>query len=520
MDKNEQALRIKQEFLREHLPFYLNADFSACYAHKLYPWQRDFLLSRNRLNFLTAGNQLGKSAVSILRCINQSTRQDLWPFWFAKRRPTAFCYLYPEAKNLTVEFAEKWTKVYLAKGKLKSDPYWGWIDEYNEKKQIDRIVFASGVTVYFRTYSMQPKYLQAHTFDAVFFDEEPPQAHFDEMQVRTQMTAALGAGYTTAVFTATLGQKYLFDCMEMQGKSSETFVGAWKRQISAYDCLKYCDGSPSEIWTLDYIEKELKPRYRSKLEMEKRLMGRFVRTEGLTFEEFDSVENTEPYGELDLSGWRSFVGIDFGTGGEFGHSSAIVHVKIDPTYSKARVVLVWSSKKRRMTQSDLLLKYKAIAAEMGPHICYADWHATDFFTLAARENVRIAKAEKDHAIGENLLNTLFKERQLKILTGGPGDAASLIYELQSLVRDKSKTHAIDDCADALRYAISQVPMRLTALKLIEKKKQEDLSKMNPRLAFYKGLTMRDDPMQQKDPEDEYDYEKELDDAIELFERLI
>lgn len=520
MDRNEQALRIQQEFIREHLPFYLNEDFSACYAHKLYPWQRDFLLSRQRLMFLTAGNQLGKSAGSILRCLNQCLRKDLWQYWFPKRQPRTMAYLYPDAKLLSVEFAEKWVKLYLPKGKLKNDPKWGWREVNNEKGLLDHVIFATGVTLYYRTYSQAVTSLQAHTFDAVFCDEETPAAHFDELQVRTQMTAAVGSGYVSMVFTATIGQQFLYDCMEMQGKSTETFVGAWKRQISAYDCLTYCDGSPSEIWTLDYIEKELKPKYRNKREMEKRLLGRFIRTEGLQFEEFDYKENTEELGVTDMTGWRSFIGIDFGTGGEYGHSSSIVHLKIDQTYSIARVVYVWTSKKKRMTQSDLLLQYKALASDIGPHICFADWGATDLFTLAARERVRIEKADKSREMGVNLINTLFKEKQLKIIIGGPGHASFLIHELQTLATAKSKNHAVDDCVDALRYGISQVPMRLTALKLAEKKKQADLSNINPRMAFYKGLALKGDPMRMKDDEDDYDYAKDLDDAIEMFEELI
>lgn len=515
MQVAKQQLLASQEYLREHLPFYLNSDFSACNAHKLYPWQRELLLCRKLLRMLTAANQVGKSTTLILLCINMATRQDLWPYWFPKRKPRTFMYLLPESKLATVEFEEKWVKLYLSRGEMKDDPRYGWRAQYGDKGQIEALLFNTGVTVLFRTYSQHPKTLQAVTLDKVFLDEEPPEAHYNELMVRTQSAAAQGLGYVTLGFTATLGQEYLYKCMEMQGTAHETFVGAWKKQISAYDCLYYCDGSPSEIWSIPYIEQQ-KKKYVSQKEIDRRIMGRFVKDTGLIFQEFELQKNTEPHGTIVVDSWRSYIGIDYGSGGEYGHSSSIVHLKVDPTYSKARVVAVWSSKKKRMTQSDLLLKYKELAAGMGPHLAFADWGAVDLFTLAAREGVRLEKAEKSHEIGINLLNTLFQQEQLKIWTGGVGDAAFLIQELQTVSEDKPKRKRVDDCSDALRYAISLCPMRLTALKLAEKKEAEDLSKLHPRMLFHRGLLHKDDPMRDNDD----DLGDDLREAIDDFEELI
>ncbi|HYX39992.1 MAG TPA: LAGLIDADG family homing endonuclease [Oligoflexus sp.] len=455
------------------------------------------------------------SSGQIVKMCNMAMRQDLWPYWFPKRKPTTFFYCYPDAKLATTEFKEKIEKVYLSKNEMKDDSRYGWKPTYNDKGFIDSIVFNSGVTCYFRFYSQSPTALQASSLDAVFLDEEPPGEHWDELGVRTQAMAALGSGYIHCVFTATLGQEWLFNAMEMQGTALETIVGAWKKQISAYDCVTYCDGSPSDIYTVDYIDNVLKPRYRSERERQRRIMGKFVKDSGLVYQEFEKDKHTEAYGETDMQGWRNYVGIDYGSGGDWGHSSAIVHVKVDPTYSKARVVNVWTSQKRRMTQADLLLRYKEMAPMFGVHQAFGDWAAVDLFTLAAREGIRLEKALKDHDVGIPLLNTLFGQGQLKVVVGPDSHAVHLVSELSSISEDTNKKHRVDDCADALRYALALCPMRLTALKLQEKKKREDTSKMDPRMAFYKGLDMRDDPMRQ----DNEDWD-DLQDAIDDFEEFI
>jgi phage terminase large subunit-like protein len=457
------------------------------------------------------------STVQIVKCLNMAMRQDLWPYWFPKRKPKTFIYAYPSAALCSLELSEKWIKDYLPRGEMKQDPRFGWELHKDAKGQPEKITFNSGVTVWFRFYSQAPSSLQASTVDCIFLDEETPRAHYDELQVRTQATQAQGSGYTSMVFTATLGQQYLYDCMERQGTPHETFVGAWKRQISVFDCITYADGSPSEIWSKEYIEKDLIPKYRNERERARRLMGRFVKSSGILFEEFETKQNTEEQGITKMDGWRSFVGIDYGSGGEYGHSSAIVHVKVDPSYENIRVVDVWWSQKRRMTQGDLLVRYKMMAPKFGVHNAFADWGATDLFTLAAREGVRLHKAEKSHDIGLNLLNALFKDAQLKIIMGTSPHVGQLIQELSSVSEDTPKRHRLDDCADALRYAVSLIPMRLKSLKDSKKKVQEiATAQISPREAFYKGLDIKDDPMR-KSGEDLGD---ELMEAISDFEEFI
>lgn len=533
---NRDQLRAAHEYMRENLPFYLSADFKSCYAHPLYEWQREFLFVGYRgplpkdaekyspaceklLSFITASNQCGKSSVQIIKCINMALRTDLWPYWFPNKKPSTFIYLYPESKLATVEFFEKWVKVYLPRGPMKDDPRFGWKETLGDKGQIDSITFATGVTCYFRFYSQKATVLQAHTADAVFMDEEPPGEHFDEIQVRCQARQTIGSGHVSAVFTATIGQEFFYKAMEMQGTEHETFKDAWKKQVSLFDCIYYADGSPSGIWTEEHIRTKVIPSYRNEKEVMRRVYGRFVKSSGLVFEEYDRARNTEAMGVTDMDGWRSFVGIDYGAGGEYGHSSSIVHVKVCPNYENARVCYVWWSEKKRMTQGDLLLRYKMLMPMFGSHHAFGDWGATDLFTLAAREGIALHKAEKSHDVGINLTNSLLKDAQLKIILGTGPHVPQLLNELASVAEDKPKRHRIDDCTDALRYAISLIPFRLKSLKdrksAIVKVAE---TRVHPRAAFYKGIDRRDDPMVHIRDDDELG--PDLREAIQYFEEMI
>ena len=51
-------------------------------------------------------------------------------------------------------------------------------------------------------------------------------------------------GHFHMVFTATLGLEFWREVIEEKGVK-ERFPHAWKKQVSAYDCLKYMDGSAS-----------------------------------------------------------------------------------------------------------------------------------------------------------------------------------------------------------------------------------------------------------------------------------
>lgn len=489
-------------------PWIVSEDGSGCNAHKFYPWQQKFFLTKNRLAFITAANQIGKSSINILKFLNLGWRPELWPEYFSARRPRMFIYLYPDKKTATQEFKTKW-KPYLTLNE--KDKEFGW-KAVMDKGDIDSIELSTGVTIFFKFYSQQPKNVQAATADMVGMDEECPETHWNELMVRTQGTRAMGSGLVSMVFTATLGQDYLYKTMEKQGKADENFKRAYKDQISLYDCTEYCDGSATHL-TVEYIEKEIIPSYSSQNEILKRVFGRFVKDTGLEYHGFNEARNTEPYNWDKVKHWNLFTGVDFGSGGTHGHSSSIVLVAIDHSWTQIRVVTSYFSDKKRMTQGDLLAEFKKFFSKYNATNSY-DHAAADFGTLAQREGIPFVMAEKSHSIGIELINTVFKSGQMKIFTGeGSGYNHQIINELNSIDIDTAKRNRVDDAADGLRYAIAGQALRITPLKAKEDIERPSIT--NPRMRFYKGLDTPDDVQ----PLSEY-VEQKISDAAAMFEEFI
>lgn len=465
---------------RVKYPWIINDAATACNSHKLYPWQQSFFLTKNRRAFITAANQIGKSSINILKFLNLGWRPELWSEYFGARIPRMYIYLYPDKKTATQEFMTKW-KPYLSQNP--KDKKYGYKAVF-DNKDIDYIELSSGVTIFFKFYTQQPKNIQAATADMVGMDEECPESHWNELMVRTQGTRAMGSGYVSMVFTATLGQDYLYRVMERIGMPDELFPDAYKDQISLYDCTKYADGSPTHL-TKKYIKEEIIPTYSSKAEILKRVFGRFVKDAGLEYHGFDEERNTEPFNWDMVKHWNFFTGVDFGSGGQHGHSSGISLVAIDPTFTKVRVVKTYWSEKRRMTQGDLLEVFRREFESYNAFNSY-DHSATDFGELAVRESIPFNKAEKSHSIGIELMNTLFKTGQLKIFTGPEtGANYQAIRELNSIDTTIPKNKRVDDVADSIRYAIAGQALRITPLHVKDEKKKPQIT--NERMRFYKGL---------------------------------
>lgn len=430
-----------------------------------------------------------------------------------------FLYLYPDGRTGTTEFHEKWEKVYLPKGEMKKHPVWGWKVEFDRStKHVEAIRFNSGVTILWRYYTQKPSSMQAISIDFVGGDEEIPLGHWDELMVRTSAKAGLGSGLVATVFTATLGQPFLFDTMERQGHDDEKFPEAFKRQVSLYDCLYYVDGTPSQVFTKKRIEEDIIPMYSTENEIKRRVYGRFVKDSGLLYGDFSGTLNVEPYDKSMIEGWQVYAGIDYGSGGASGHPSSIAFVAVDAIFFTARVMFVWKSEKApngyiRTTQADLLKKFEELKKTLNvePH-SYFDWHAVDLGILALRDGISMLPANKNYDHGVGLLNSLFKSQQLKVFTGeGSGDTSHLVQELETVNSETPKKNRKDDCADALRYALSSCPMLIT--KHVAGKKPVSGKEVTcKRMRFYQGLDLG--PEQEK-PWGE-DMDEMLDEAVELF----
>lgn len=409
-----------------------------------YQWAYDYFNSTNRYNFITAANQVGKSSVNIRKCIHWATEPSLWPkLWH--RRPLIFWYLYPSAKTFTSEILKKWVPEFLPRGQFKSHPQYGWKIEI-KNKEVNALHFNSGVSIYLKSYSQDPQDLQAGTVSALFADEEMPVDLFPELNMRLAATK----GYFHLVFTATLSQEFWRETMELKGKG-ERFPDAFKRQVSLYDCLTYMDGSPSP-WTIEDI-KRLERSCGTDAEVQRRIYGRFVKSEGLKYPSFDQLLNVKGSGDIPAD-WLIYAGIDSGGGGT-GHPAAISFIGVRPDFGKARVFKHWRGDGETTTASDILMKYLDMKGNLFVTEARYDWADKDLGVIAQRLGISMLPAEKSHERGEQMLNVLFKNQILDI--DAIEDTRPLIQELQSLDVNTPKQKSHDDSIDSCRYAVVTIP---------------------------------------------------------------
>lgn len=281
-------------------------------------------------------------------------------------------------------------------------------------------------------------------------DEELPTDIYDELILRTFASD----GYFNMVFTATLGQEFWRLAMECQGTPDETLVGAEKIQASAYDCLEYEDGTPSP-WTVERIQR-MERTCKSHNEVLKRIYGRFVRDDGLKYPTYDSLKHRADAVEIPEN-WLIYAGVDCGSGGETAHPAAIVFVATNPEHTLARVVKAWRGDKIVTTASDIMQKYLNMRSEIRRPVTRAfyDWAAADFGTIAARIQEPFERADKSHELGEQTINSLFKNNAL-ILDRGDVEIDKLSLELAAMPQEGDKRKMKDDLIDAMRYALSRV----------------------------------------------------------------
>lgn len=452
MSTRQVELLREAEILKNNLPH--------LYGLKFYTWAREFYESRNKTNLLCAGNQLSKSSTQIRKCIHWATEKSLWPELWPMRAaqgliPSTFFYFYPSQQLGNIEFKEKWVKEWLPRGALKSDPKYGW-HSTEGREGIESVVFNSGVTIYFRFYSQKVTNLQASSVYALFADEEMPEEFYDELKMRVSATN----GYFHMVFTATLGLHLWFRAMEMQGKKEEFLPTASKWMVSAYDCLKYEDGGPTP-WTSERIE-ERKRDCKSEAEVKKRINGRFIKDTNLKYPAFSSRNEIMNWSvEKDGKGWRIYSAVDHGNGGKDNHPAACLFLAVRPDFKQGVAFRGWRGDGEVTASIDVLDRYIMLRGSMEITMQVYDYKDKDFQILAERRGENFIGANKFHAPGEEILNSLFKYDMLSVCTDDP-EMGKLTDELRSVPKNGfgDKRNFKDDIADCLRYAAMAVPWDL------------------------------------------------------------
>lgn len=330
----------------------------------------------------------------------------------------------------------KWVPDFLPRPELKDHPLYGWKIQH-KGYFVQNIKFNSGVTIYFTTYSQDPKDLQAASPHAIFLDEECPQDIMGEILFRLSATD----GHFHAVFTPTLGQEYWREAIEIKGEK-ERFKGANKQQVSMYDCLIYEDGTPS-FWTEERI-KRIEASCKSQAEIDRRVYGKFVLDSGLKYPGFVRDVNVIKEKEIPRN-WRHAIGVDIGSGGNENHKSAVTFVAFNPEYTLGYIYKGKRFDGEVTTASDIVqwvAQNKSHIPEMQLDAVFFDWASVDAGNIAARMGENWIKAEKNHAIGEGRLNVLFRNRMLSIFD--LPELEPLVYELMTLKERSRKTEGNDD----------------------------------------------------------------------------
>lgn len=305
-------------------------------------------------------------------------------------------------------------------------------------------------------------------------DEELPEELFDELNFRKRAVD----GYFHMVFTATRNQLLWLLTMEGEGEM-EKFPNAFKLNVSMYDCQVYEDGSPGHF-PLSKI-KEAEGDCKSDTEIQRRVMGRFVTEVGRKYPTFDPKRHfVKPFKTPVAEGWRFYGGADPGSGGAGGHPTGLGIIAVSPDYRRGYVIRGWRGDNVETTAGDALDKYIELKGDLPITLQVYDWAAKDFYTIGLRIGETFIKAEKSHELGEQVVNTLFKNNMLFIFD--TPELRKLGIELMTLNRDTPKKNAKDDFIDgAVRYPATSIPWDFTAIRkepseaeLLEKKKKAEI----------------------------------------------
>jgi phage terminase large subunit-like protein len=452
------------------------------YGYPWYSWAWDFVQSRNKVSLLTAANQVSKSSSQIRKLNKWCTEKELWPElwptenWELKRGPVIW-YLYPDATLATTEFEDKWVSEFMPRGIMKDDPKYGWTAHYDSRKKISYIDYNSGARVYFKFYSQDVHSLQGSTVHAIFCDEELPYLLYSELYFRLNSTN----GYFNMVFTATRAQEFWREAMEEIGSPFERFKGAWKRSVSLYECQKYMDGTPTK-WTPERIAQTVEA-CADENEVERRVMGRFVRSDGrryvFTKKKNYIIPGSEDWKHTPPSNWFVFSGVDIGSGSATGAPSAIYFIAVRPDMKYARIFRGWRGDHTPTTAGDTFNKYMELKGDLKVLIASYDYGSADFGLIAANNNEPFNRAIKDRTKGDDILNTLFKFQMLVIDDVGDPELEKLANEWSNLGKD---TTVGDDAADSARYGVVPIPFDLKEIRkdLVQEQKIEKMSQLDQR----------------------------------------
>jgi phage terminase large subunit-like protein len=442
----------------------------------MYPWQRKLHESTNRVNLLTAANQIGKSSALIRRQIANCTDKERWErMWGTGIVPRQLWYFYPDGLTIEKEVETKWIPEWLPRGRMEKDAQYGWKISKRSGRP-NAVHFNAGPIIFFQSYTKSVANVQAGSIHEIACDEEMPLEFYDELMFRLTATS----GIFTSGFTPTLNQLFWKQAME----TNKILPRAMKLTVSMYDCLTYDNGEPSRVMSMEKI-KEAESKCKNETEKQRRVWGRFITEEGRTYYGFEFEKNVvAPYS---IKGWFIYASVDYGSGNDTNfsgkkkknHPAAIVFFAVKPDYKKGAIFKSWRGDNVKTTAGDVFNKYVEMSKGLQiTQACY-DAAAIDFGTIASRNSVSFVKANKSRDAGEDLLNTLFKHNMLDIFDDD-AENMKLAGELSHIMVGNQQGDAKkdDDLADSSRYGAMLIPWDLSAI-VDEVKLDEEKSKPRP-----------------------------------------
>lgn len=509
---NEDAL-----FMRKHVKEMEEAlRYKALLPHlgfKQYDWQRKIIESTNREIFVTSANQIGKSLCAVRKNIILATNPSLWgKYWpnlEENRYPSLFWYFLPTLAQCTTEVETKWIPFYLPQGEFKNHPQFGWKIEYF-KGEAHAIIFNTGVTAQFKSYTQKVADLQTATVYHITLDEECPVEYLPELSARLNASD----GHLLHVFTATKGQDYWRRTMEPTSPDEELHKDALKIQVSLYDSQYFDDGTPSP-WTDAKIKRAI-ANCPTQAEVQRRIYGRFVKAHGLRYESFSLEKNMIDPHPIPHT-WLRYGMVDVGSGGQSGHPAGIVFLAVSPDYKQGRVYRAWRGDGIPTAAPDILEKYREIKGQDEMTLQIYDYASADFHRVATQVGEAFVRADKSREAGSGLLNSLFKTGILKLFRGDP-EIGKLVQELLSLPVDIDKRKAKDDLIDPTRYGVMVVPWDFsdyeTTTPASEEMKKSKEPPLKTEVQLRREFVMGDGKPAEWSIEDEFDLWNSLSGASE------
>jgi hypothetical protein len=181
--------------------------------------------------------------------------------------------------------------------------------------------------------------------------------------------------------------------------------------------------------------------------------------------------------------WDILVGVDVGSGNNpgahEGHPAAIMFIAVNPKYTEAVVFAGWRGDNiGRTIAGDVMDKYRAMCVErkINPKRKFYDQGCRDFKTISERLGAHptndeicanFEPSEKDHRVGEDILNLLFKHDMLRIFDED-AELQKFGREIASIKKSTPKNKRQDDMVDGVRYPVASLANQWNFDKVIKK----------------------------------------------------